>query len=174
MFPNRNASPVGAYLEVVVILMLMAGGFMMLVDGFRAYEAYTSQSWPSTKGQVQASRVETFGGSSGERSYRPYVRYGYIVDPNGENLGPFVSERIGPRRSERLERSSLAAEGIEPYPKEAIVDVYYNPNRPHVSMLEPSYDSSYLVNPIIGFLIFIGAIFLRFYIRRSGAVPVGQ
>ena len=41
-----------ALLELVTIGLATAGIFMLLIDGSKAYEAYASQFWPTTRGEI--------------------------------------------------------------------------------------------------------------------------
>ncbi|MFK7805087.1 MAG: DUF3592 domain-containing protein [Anaerolineae bacterium] len=168
-YNRRTTTMTDAFIEIVFIVMLLIAAFMLSVGGFRAYEAYSSQAWPTAEGLVLVSRVETLGDSAGSRAYRSRIRYVYEA-----GLGTFEGDRIGPDPSEKLELRSEAEAELTPYPKDAIISVYYNPNRPQRSMLEPAFEPSKLINPGIGLLVLIGAFTLRFYKRRSGETSLAQ
>lgn len=156
-----------AILEVVANLMLMAGAFLILVGGSRAYEAYTSQFWPVTQGEIVSSRMETYASSANSREYRAIIRYGYWVEEDGEDPQGFEGDRITidplPRTDNRAEVDASLAR----FPKGMAVDVYYNPNRPFRSVLEPSFSTNRLIRPIIGLIIFAVAFGMRLVARRN-------
>ncbi|MFK7804522.1 MAG: DUF3592 domain-containing protein, partial [Anaerolineae bacterium] len=120
-YKRRTTTMADAFIEIVFIVMLLIAAFMLSVGGFRAYEAYSSQAWPTAEGLVLVSRVETLGDSAGGRTYRSRIRYAYEV-----GSGTFESDRIGPDPSEKLELRSEAEAELTPYPKDAIISVYYN------------------------------------------------
>ena len=167
MSRRHHITITGAFIEVLFILMLLVGLFISLVGGSSAYEAYSSQSWPTTKGEIVASRIEIFGDASGGRSYSSYVRYEYAIDRRGNDGELLVGERIGPDQAQRHGRLSAAEAELERYLKGEMVDVYYNPNRPQKSMLEPAFDPSKTIYPLIGLLVLVSALLLRVYGVRN-------
>lgn len=163
---SQQITIVDAFADVVFIIMILIGVFMISVGGFRAYEAYSSQIWPTVKGEILASRVEILGSNSG-RTYRSYVRYGYEAGSDGNGSSWYEGEQMGPDAIEKRESRFQAEAELAPYPKGAIIDVYYNPNRPDRSMLEPVFELPKLIQPTIGLLVLFGALMLKF-INRNG------
>jgi len=111
-----------------------------------------SDGWPSTKGHVVESRVQTrvaVDGSDvsrgrlfGPRHYEhvPVVRYAYEVGGV-----PYTSDRVrfGERSAERGDRGQeRAREAAGRYPAGAAVDVYYDPAIPSRSVLETGRQST--------------------------------
>jgi hypothetical protein len=145
----------------------MAGCFMVLVGGTSAYEAYFSQFWPTTTGEIIISRVDTHMAVSGNRTYRSRIEYAYAINQL-ENAGEyFTSERVGIDPVPSSDSRAMAEARLVRYPKGKIVDVYYNPNRPQKSMLEPSFSFSKLIYPGVGLLVLAVAFSLRAFGRHQ-------
>jgi hypothetical protein len=156
-----------ALLEIVTVCLVMAGCFMVLAGGTSAYEAYSSQFWPATTGEIITSRVDTHMNTSGNRTYRSKIEYAYAVNQL-ENAGEyFTSERVGIEPFPRSDSRAIAEARLVRYPKGEIVDVYYNPNRPQKSMLEPSFSLSKLIYPGAGLLVLAAAFSLRAFGRHK-------
>ena len=156
-----------ALLEIVTVSVAMAGFFMVLTGGTSAYEAYSSQFWPTTKGEINTSRVETRSDAYGNRTYRSKIKYAYSVN-HLENPGEyFAGERVGIDPFPPSDSRAIAEARLVRYPKGEIVDVYYNPNHPQKSMLEPSFSLSKLIVPGVGLLVLAVAFSLRGFVRRK-------
>ena len=156
-----------ALLEIVTVFLAMAGGFMVLVGGTSAYEAYSSQFWPKTTGEIITSRVDTHMDAYGNRTYQSRIKYAYAVNQL-ENAGEhFTSERVGIDPVPSSDSRAIAEARLVRYPKGEIIDVYYNPNRPQRSMLEPSFSLSKLIYPGVGLLVFVVAFRLRAFVRHK-------
>ena len=156
-----------ALLEIVTVCLVLAGCFMVLVGGASAYEAYSSQFWPTTTGEIIRSSVDTYGDVDGNRTYRSKIKYGYAVNQL-ENAGEyFTSERVGIDPFPPSDSRAIAEARLVRYPKGEIVDVYYNPNHPQKSMLEPSFSLSKLIYPGAGLLVLAVAFSLRAFVRHK-------
>jgi len=140
---------------------------MVLVGGASAYEAYSSQFWPTTKGEIITSSVNTYKDAYGNRTYRSKIKYSYAVNQL-ENVGEyFTSERVGIDPLPPSDSRAVAEASLVRYPKGEIVDVYYNPNRPQRSMLEPGFSLSKLIYPGAGLLVLAVAFSLRAFGRHK-------
>jgi hypothetical protein len=156
-----------ALLEIVTVCLAMAGFFMVLTGGSSAYEAYASQFWPATTGEIITSRVDTHLDASGNRTYRSKIKYAYAVNQL-ENAGEyFTSERVGMDPFPRSDSRAMAEASLVRYPQGEIVDVYYNPNRPQRSLLEPSFSLSKLIYPGMGLLVLAAAFSLWAFGRHN-------
>jgi hypothetical protein len=156
-----------ALLEIVTVCLAMAGLFMVLVGGTSAYESYSSQFWPVTTGEITTSRVDIHLDGYGNRTYISKIKYAYAVD-QFENAGEyFTSERVGIDPIPPSDNRAIAEARLVRYPKGEIVDVYYNPNRPQRSMLEPSFSLSKLIYPGVGLLLLAIALSLRAFGRHK-------
>ena len=167
---NRMSGMTMAVLELVRIGLAMAAVFLFMVDGSKAYEAYTSQFWPTTTGEITRSAVDATADFSGNRSYYSRIKYAYAVaqavDQSAVNQAvndddPLIGTRVGIDPMPPVDSRAIAEARLQPYPKGSSVEVYYNPNRPRKSMLEPHFSLVYLIRPFVG-LLFLGvAISLR-------------
>jgi hypothetical protein len=85
-----------------------------------------SRSWPATPGTVLESSSERTG-----RGYGAAVRYRYEVDGK-----EFVGSRLF--IGDSVDRSASVIDGrIAQFPKGKGVSVFYDPDHPHVAVLEP-------------------------------------
>jgi len=156
-----------ALLQVVTVCLVMAGCFMVLVGGASAYEAYSSQFWPTTAGEIITSRVDTHRDVDDNRTYHSKVKYGYALNQLEIAGEYFTSERVGIDPFPPSDSRAIAEARLVRYPKGEIVDVYYNPNRPQRSMLEPSFSLSKLIYPGAGLLVLAVAFSLRAFGRHK-------
>jgi len=140
--------------------MGMAGLFMVLVGGSEAYEAYSSQFWPTTSGEIVQSYVSTYKDINGNRTYHGKIKYLYLIYHHISAGESFTGERVGIDPFPPFDDRPRAKASLDQYPKGKIVDVYYNPNRPQRSMLEPSFPSSKLIHPGAGGVLLALAIIL--------------
>lgn len=160
-----------ALLEIVIVCLVMAGIFMVLTGGTSAYEAYSSQFWPATTGEIVTSRVDTHLDAYGKRTYRSNIKYEYAVNQLENAEEYFTGERVGIDPFPPSDSREIIEESLVKYPKGEIVDVYYNPKRPQRSFLEPSFSLSKLIYPGVGLLLLVVAFSLRALLRRKKPVP---
>jgi hypothetical protein len=140
---------------------------MVFVGGTRAYEAYSSQFWPTTTGEIIQSSVYTYTDVYGDRTYRGKVKYVYTVNQFETAGEHFTSERVGIDPIPPSDSRTIAEASLIRYPKGEIVDVYYNPNKPQKSMLEPGFSLSQLIYPVAGLLVLAVAFSLRAFIKHK-------
>ncbi|PAP77235.1 DUF3592 domain-containing protein [Rubrivirga marina] len=149
-----SAPPAQSALTLVGVgaFVLAVGAAGLLAAAGLARSGGASDGWPSIKGHVVESRVQTrvaVDGSDvsrgrvfGPRQYEhvPAVRYAY------EDSGvPFTSDRVrfGERSAKRGDRGwDRAREAAGRYPAGAAVEVYYDPSRPSCSVLERGRQST--------------------------------
>ena len=125
--------------SIFIYLFLCFGLFALAIGTVRAKEAWMAGSWPVAKGRVIQSKVNEIRTSRGNiRIARLCLELDYIYlagdevyEGNRLNAGwrCFASEN---RIKELLEK----------YPSGRAVNVYYNPDHPEQSMLEPGLDWS--------------------------------
>ena len=117
--------------------LLFLGHIINVIRGFnhgrKQYDA--SRTWPTTKGQILKSEVNTdhdYGPEGhGITTYDPVIKFHYKAF--GQD---YESDRIsfGFKRS-YIDRSD-AEQVIQKYPKDAAVTVYYDPDKPAEAVLE--------------------------------------
>lgn len=119
-----------------------------------------SQKWPSVKGQVQKSEIEKSVSSSHSHSGGGKRRSStgsstcfsllveYLYDVNGQK---YTSNTITYKGMDGSEKGALKLK--QKYPAGSDVFVYYNPNKPKQSVLEPGSD-------YVGYLLMIFSLVL--------------
>jgi hypothetical protein len=156
-----------ALLRIVTVCLVMSGCFMVLVDGASAYEAYSSQFWPTTTGEIIQSYVYTYTDVYGNRTYRSKIKYIYAINQLESAEEYLTGERVGIDPLSPSDNRASAEASLVRYPKGEIVDVYYNPNWPQRSVLEPSFSLSKLIYPGAGLLFLAIAIILWLFGRQK-------
>ena len=156
-----------ALLEIGAVLLAMAGIFMLLTGGTTAYEAYSSQFWPATAGEIVTSRVDTRSDAYGNRTYRSNIKYEYAVNQLENAEESFTGERVGIDPFPPSDNREIIEVRLLRYPKGELVDVYYNPNSPQRSLLEPSFSLSRLIYPGVGLLLLAVSFSYMAFVRHK-------
>ncbi len=167
--PNR--------LVALLVLGFLVVGLLALGGGiFGSLEAFASRSWPSTPGQVTASRLvvvtPTPSGDSTTDSeavtmYSVQVQYAYQA--GGES---FTGSRVTLSdfaSSEQADVEHLLAR----YPAGKTVQIYYDPQNPGSSVLEPGFTAGMWVPLAVGGLLTVfGLGLVTWYLRglRRGSL----
>ncbi len=141
------------FLRLYMLITAAAGLYM----GFEIYRSFDSSDWPSARGEI-------------ERSWRtdsptvPSVRYTYVV---GEKTyrGNKVAFRdlVGVNETRRV---------LSRYPSGKKVRVYFNPNNPAMSVLEPGNKKGngfWIIVPSVMFMI---GMFLHRHVSATMAQKV--
>jgi hypothetical protein len=118
--------------------------------------ARAAADWPTTRGTVLASEVESSRSSEGGTTYRPSILYEYEVDGH-----LFEADQYDPRGSISTSDRIGARAIVSEHPVGKKVDVYYNPNNPGKAMpsreLELGFQWFVLIFPAGGlFFAFLG------------------
>jgi len=128
-------------LTIVVGIAFLLVGIVMLLAGFQARKkALAAQKWPAVPGKITASTLEEERHMDQEThrasiSYVPTVQYQYQVREN-----TLVGNRIG--FSKTGYDYATATRKLAQYQVGAPVTVYYNPDAPDDSVLNPSSKGS--------------------------------
>lgn len=161
-----NLTTTGAVIEVVIVLLSLAGAFMVFVGSNRAYEAYSSQSWPTVTGEILTANVDARQAGN-DRTYYFTVRYAYAINEPASEDDYFVNDRIDVLEPSTFEDRASGERELA-YSKGESVEVYYNPNRPQRSLLVPIFRWSMLIYPSAGVVVLLIAGGLWLNGRRSG------
>lgn len=126
---------------------LLVAGIFLLVGGGLTYWGWTilenakaSASWPTAQGEVIKSEVTRNTDGEGHTSYSPEVTYTYFADNQSRKSYTikFGENSYGNKRT----ADEIAAK----YPIGKSVTVFYDPQNPEKSVLEPGVSSgSYIV-----------------------------
>lgn len=141
-YQSGNRSGCGGCLNtaIVTFIFLIIGGALVLWGLNILGDARASASWPIAEGKVVSSQVEHSTDSEGGDSYQPKVNYTYSVAGV-----PYSGRQI--KFGENSYSSRRQAEEIaNRYPVGDSVAVYYEPENPEKTALEPGVTAgSYIV-----------------------------
>ncbi len=130
-------------------------------------EAKASENWPSVTGTILSSDVSSHRSTSGSGSkkktstvYEASISYKYEVDGKSYTSSRITAGDYSSSSSKRAYRM------VNKYPKGSNATVYYNPDEPYISVLEPGTTfMSYLpfgmglLFGFVGIMVFLGGIF---------------
>lgn len=160
---TRQTGPIGSILFSVVFII---AGWLVYkhVTSPLTEEAKASDSWPSVMGVVISSGInESY--SDNTKMYSPDVFYEYSV-----NDEPFTGSRIKSIDGSTSSYSSVI-NTIQKYQEGKNVSVYYNPEAPGISMLEPGAGFfTYLIKYAPLLFCLVGILILLKFLKLAGAV----
>lgn len=136
------------------ILGLLSALIGILIIGFGLYQhfmAKKSESWPITEGTIVYSKLVNGKNSDNEITYRPLVKYSFVVDGN-----TFVSNQIYFGEMSEQHSAKLPIKYIKQFPVSSKVTIFYHPFNPKNSVLIP-YERNFAFQKIM-----IGAVFFLF------------
>ncbi|MBN1854603.1 MAG: DUF3592 domain-containing protein [Pirellulales bacterium] len=119
------------FVAVIGIVSTLVGGGLCAWAVIELNQALASRDWPQVPGRILVSKVESSEDSEGGKSYSAAISYGYAVDRyrytgNRISFSDFASSSY---------RSAFNI--VNRYQKGKEVPVFYNPNHPQRSVLEP-------------------------------------
>ena len=160
---NKQTGCLSSILAMGIFLLVGAGlsfwGWNILQN------ARASAAWPTAEGRVTKSEVTLSTDAEGADSYSPEVTYTYTVDSTSH-----TNDTI--KFGENAYGSRKKAEGIAAnYPVGRNVTVYYDPEQPGRSVLEPGVSAgSYIVLGIGVFFILLTLMIIpiSFFLRNRG------
>lgn len=131
MTRTRNAGPIGSMFIGVVFVVLGYLGTFTWAGGHYA-EAERAKQWPTIGGVIKSSQVTQSKDSDGDRTFGADIVYTYTVD--GQSFeGSDVTFGGNYKSSNRSSWTRL----VNQYPVGAEVEVYYDPEVPGISVLQP-------------------------------------
>ena len=126
---------VGMYFLAVTLLLCTPLGVWGTVNQFR--QARASESWPQVLGTIEAAWIrENKLGNNLRGSFTAEIEYVYVVDNK-----TLIGKQIAPHKQEYGTREE-AQKLIAPYPIRSQQPIFYNPDEPTESMLEPGVTTS--------------------------------
>jgi hypothetical protein len=136
-------------MKVIIIIFLAVFvpiGLYLSWYGYSSYrQSQASVSWPTVAGTVTTSKVTIEEDAENEPCYIGDIEYRYVVK-NVEYRNNDVV--IGPSACSESEANEI----VRKYPARAEVKVFYDPDRPQVSLLEPGANSGSIVFIIVGLI----------------------
>lgn len=166
------------------ILLLIFGGLAASFFGWRSVSrSLASTDWPSVDGKIIESGVEEertrHSGSAkkdaplNQKTYRPKIAYSYKVDEKeytGSRIAYGDHGFIGKSKkitingvtyhNSNFEAKAAAQKIAKKYPKGKKVTVYYMPDNPGESLLEPGFSYKVFAWPLVGIVIFVIGVFI--------------
>jgi hypothetical protein len=148
----------GETINILFILFFVGFvAFTLVKAGWGIYKARKSEAWPAAKCVILSSSVESkrvSSGKGGSRTvYQPRIRYTYNV--NGRD---FQGDKVTFFQAYVGNGESRAGETCYRYQVDSVHDVYYNPDKPAESVLEPGID----VEPASILLFLLVVLFIGF------------
>lgn len=161
------------------ILFLIVGGLAASFFGWRSViRSLASSDWPSVDGKIIDSRVEeeknkrtgsrTNKTPLNQKRYQPKVDYSYSVNDKsfkGTRISYSDHGYLGKskeitimgvtRYSSNADAKAGAQKIVQKYPKGKKVTVYYMPDNPSKSLLEPGFSYKVFAWPICGFVLLV-------------------
>jgi Protein of unknown function (DUF3592) len=113
--------------QVTSLICFAVGGVSAAFFFWSLLRQNAIRRWSFTQGKVLESRLNITSGDS----FEPYVRYSYAVQGKS-----FTNDKISPVNY-LTEDENAAKKAIAPYWIGSAVNVYYDPNDPSRSVLEP-------------------------------------
>lgn len=128
MEPKQSST----FVSFIFALVFIVGGWLFYkhVSQTIIDEANASKDWPTVQGMVSFSDIRS-SISDGDEMYRVDLEYNYTVQTVN-----YTGNRISTISSSTSSLSSVEKD-LRKYPEGEIVSVYYNPEAPSISMLEP-------------------------------------
>ncbi len=129
--PSRKTAERVYIVSLLILgLGLVVFGVLLEIKTVRIFnKASESLSWPTTKGEVISSKVETYGGWE-KTSYKARVVYMYYVKDTN-----YSAESVSLKAIDNKDYF-YAAQVVKQYSVGKSVTVYYKPENPEVALLE--------------------------------------
>ena len=138
-----------------IAIFFLVGSFMVFSGIRKRRKATASLSWPKVTGNVSKTFIEESTDTDEDgittTSYTPKVTYTYQVGAQ-----TYSSERVSFGYTTSYGRQKKAQEKLDLYPLNSQLAVYYDPENPAESTLQPSAKGT-LVGIIIGIILMVSS-----------------
>lgn len=172
--PNSRAgcgiNPLGSFVGGPILVIIGIVIFYFFGGNFR--QAHISSSWPTAQGRITHSEmvVDDYGpGSSRRVWYGLDITYDYMVDEQQYSSSHVTAFDV------RTNHRTPIEDTVSRYPVGTIVTVYYDPEQPASSLLEPGIKGEVLFTgivlasfPAVGLLAIVGGLIQSVLQRFSG------
>ena len=156
---------------IAIVGFMLIGGGVLFYNLHNLYESYMSDNYSSTKGVIVESKIIVDDSYNSARMtyYIPRVTYKYSVD-NKEYENSTIT-----LYNEKSSDEDDAKELVMMYPLDSTVEVFYEPNNPHNSLLikDGIMYGDGLVSIIFGFIFFSIGFWLFIGVIR-GKITFGE
>ena len=148
----------------ISILAFVLIGIRLSKSAFAQLKTVTeSKKWPFVQGSVVSSQVqeethksynEETGKTTYYSSYRPEIKFHYVVAGN-----TFTSSQRVIGKTPTYSDEGKAGAVIDKYPAGSLVNVYYDPDNPKNSVLEPGSIAA-VWRPLLSAVILFGVVYV--------------
>lgn len=158
-YKKKNKTPqVPTVVFVIgIIFVILFGMILTPTFYFQLETALEISSWPSVKGEILSSDV------IGGRAFRPDIKYEYYVDSTRYEGSSYLNI---PGFGGRMNRLDAAEKLVELYPPGMEITVYYNPQQPGESTLNPHPRYSHYMKLGTSIILFIAGMTIL-YLKGS-------
>jgi hypothetical protein len=142
-------------------LLLLLSCFSYGIAGF--YKAVKSNSWPTATGIILSSQVIKPSGKS--TKYIADIKYSYK-----SNNKEYHSNKFNASNARGI--SGWARNVVKQYPINSSAKIYYNPDNPEDSVIEPGlqYENYYMTGiPLVSFMLLLLTLLKQFKNRNKNA-----
>jgi hypothetical protein len=138
-------------------LPFIIAGALLLYFGVRGLLiAHESAGWPHTSATVISSAVKSHSPARGQTQHQAEIRYEFVVQ----------ERRYDGYHSDSSSDAGYAMSLVERYPKRSRITVYYKPDNPAESLLEPGLALKTWIMPLGGLLFLIPGILMAIFLPR--------
>lgn len=146
--------------QIAGLILFIIGFKMLVISSYSIANSFMAREWTMTKGRIIHSDVYTSESAGEASSYRPNIVFEYSVF--GEK---FICDRlfygVDIMSSLNLGNSKKL---IKKYPVNKEVTVYYNPDKPKQSVVEPGLHFGLCILFFVAVcMVIIGGIYLAQY-----------
>ena len=146
---------------LIIISLLTAGFGLSAFNVYVSYKIYETKKWPYVSGNIVSYSVERHANDEpGNRAFEPIIEYEYLL-----NKKKYLSKKIvfGDIYFSSKKKANLY---LHQYIQLEKLYVFYNPQDPNESILEPGRYIFLVEKLVIGlFFLVIGGISLFFYLK---------
>ena len=172
-----NSQGSGCFLKIAGPMFTLMGIAALSIGILNIVKGSASSDWPTTRGEVLTSevqsRLETSDSSSGSgsrrrrkttttRVYWAEMKYSYVVEGVS-----FEEDRVDYGMESRSQKRTRADEIVALYPVGEEVLVYYDPSDPSEAVLEPGVGADAFLFPLIGLVLTLIGLVMLFFLFRA-------
>ena len=142
--PNLNDIKGGKWFVRAFLGIFLAVGLGLTITGISNIKsAKESETWPTVNGVIFKSKVKS-STSDGSTTYGADISYDYQVNGQAYKGDKVTFGDVSTSSSSRAEKI------VDRYPVGKIIGVFYNPNKPETSVLEPGLSGGVWLLPGVG------------------------
>ncbi|MFQ5978574.1 MAG: DUF3592 domain-containing protein [Candidatus Heimdallarchaeota archaeon] len=162
--------PFSPFIAIFGLISIIIGLLLGVWGTYHLWLAIISADWPSVDGVVESYSIKkkTSRSEGGARKYwLATISISYSISGMDEDLQK-KPEIYRTQKTKTYSRGGgdtrevVEMDLIATYPKGSKVPVYYNPDKPNQSVLEPGFELGGLFLPLFGLFVFLVGLVLLF------------